>query len=364
MIFKEESVEIIDEEGKAFTYSAFGKKEKREKTFQLQKYLWGGDLQEHCDTMSGSVQEDHGGSTMDSVNTASCPIEVLPQDTEKNLELKKEHAQELLKVIYPVSLERYMEIFVYDDAPFGIPIWGKLKGDTNIECTNWEEHEELSHTRELNFVTKVKDVPFKSRVRIRKIQSYKYENNELIMKSQNHTFDLPFCNAFHVEDLIRIVPHEDNPEKCFLTQTIKIVFSRSVLLESTIVRKTFEDFQNDINQHINEIKKRRIQESKNNSELTATLLHEIEEVNAPMEFRKTLKMIEDEDGKTFIDKIFIQRWISEFIMAIQSHVMLKKIAEKSTNSDKINVQHHNMGVIQNTQLLFGIFLVVYVLFFK
>ena len=116
------------------------------------------------------------------------------------------------------------------------------------------------------------------------------------LTSHNNTFDIPFSSSFHVEDVITVKPHAENPEKCFVEQKLKIVFHRSVLLENTIVNKTFEDFSLEIDNYIYEIKKRRILESKNNSELTATLLHEIEEVNAPMEFRKTLKMIEDENN--------------------------------------------------------------------
>ena len=137
-------------------------------------------------------------------------------------------------------------------------------------------------------------MPFKSRVKLQKIQSLKYsETDGLEVKSHNNTFDVPFCTAFHVEDVIKVTTDPADPESCLVNQRIRVCFHKSCLLEGKIVSKTLEDFQADIDKYVVEIRKRRILQTQDNSELTASLLHEIEEVNSHLEFRSSMQAAMD-----------------------------------------------------------------------
>jgi len=69
-----------------------------------------------------------------------------------------------------------------------------------------------------------------------------------------------------VEDEITVKPDPENKNKCRVNQKIKLVFQKSIILEATIVNKTLVDFQAEIDNSISEIHKRKILESKNNSE--------------------------------------------------------------------------------------------------
>lgn len=63
---------------------------------------------------------------------------------------------ETLKVILPIPVQKFFDMFLADEATFSVADYSKGRGDTDIELSNWAENEELGgFTREFKFRFKV-----------------------------------------------------------------------------------------------------------------------------------------------------------------------------------------------------------------
>jgi hypothetical protein len=107
----------------------------------LLKYLWGGDMPSIDNT---SIMSDQ--SMMNDGNSVN--MEFFDVSQELQDELKSEHGKVVLSVKFPITVKRYMELFVNDDAPFGISIWFKLKGKKPFlvpQITESRRHRDIDH---------------------------------------------------------------------------------------------------------------------------------------------------------------------------------------------------------------------------
>lgn len=82
-----------------------------------------------------------------------------------------EDQQELMKVNFSVSVDKFFELFVANDAIFTLIDHRKNRGDIDTTLSKWLLHDEESggYQRELHSVIKITDVPFRDKSRIHKI---------------------------------------------------------------------------------------------------------------------------------------------------------------------------------------------------
>ena len=111
-------------------------------------------------------------------------------------------AIESLKVILPVTPQKFFELFYSDDAVFGFNAYCTDRGDTELEITTWAENEELEgFTREIKFRTKINGPSIGPKTtRCHKAQKYKWLDNSLIIQASTKALDVPYSSYFLVED--------------------------------------------------------------------------------------------------------------------------------------------------------------------
>jgi hypothetical protein len=81
-----------------------------------------------------------------------------------------------MKAIFPVSVDKFFEMFIGDEAVYSLADHRKHRQDFETTLSKWQFNEETQeHQRELNAVMRLNDVPFKDRSRLYKLQSYKKE---------------------------------------------------------------------------------------------------------------------------------------------------------------------------------------------
>lgn len=81
-----------------------------------------------------------------------------------------------MKANLPVSVDKFFELFMGNDAIFSILDHRKNRGDIDTTISKWQVNEENGiHQRELNSIIKITDVPFRDRSRIHKLQTYTKE---------------------------------------------------------------------------------------------------------------------------------------------------------------------------------------------
>lgn len=100
--------------------------------------------------------------------------------------------QEVMKAVFPVTVDRFFELFISDNAVYSLIDHRKLRGDFEHNLSKWALNEETGqYQRELNAVIKLTDVPFKDRSRLYKLQSYKKEGYtiKIIQWLPNHAWN-------------------------------------------------------------------------------------------------------------------------------------------------------------------------------
>lgn len=153
---------------------------------------------------------------------------------------------ETLKVIIPISPQKFFELFIADGAVFSFEDHCRLRGDTEIETTPWAENEDLGgHSREIKFRTKINGPSIGPKTtRCHRAQVYKWEDSTLILKSSNKALDVPYSSYFVVEDEWNI--SEVGPDKSILKCTCTVNFLKATMFKGTIESRTKTDVTRDV----------------------------------------------------------------------------------------------------------------------
>jgi hypothetical protein len=110
--------------------------------------------------------------------------------------------------------EKSSQIFdklIKDNAEFGFGMfYEQVMCNTNVSLTEWKEIEENVFVRDVNFMIKVKDVPFVSQTRVHKIQKLKKEGDKFTFWGSSSSLDVPYSSYFTIEDIWEFMPYEDN----------------------------------------------------------------------------------------------------------------------------------------------------------
>ena len=167
--------------------------------------------------------------------------------------------KEMLKVVMPVTVDRFFELFFADDAIFSLAEHYKLKNERDINLSKWIENPEMGiHTRELKMVIWVKENPLRDHSRCYKVQSYKKEEGSLIINSMTKNLDIPYGSCFQVEERWEITPYEKDKDKCLLRCLMWVVFNKSTLFKNFIESKTTEGIKKDYDSYMANIKEKNL----------------------------------------------------------------------------------------------------------
>ena len=125
--------------------------------------------------------------------------------------------KELMKVVLPINFDKFFDLFFADEAVFSLADHYKLKNERDINLSKWIENPEMGiHTRELKMVINLKENPLRDHSRCYKVQSYKKEENCLLINSMTKNLDIPYGSCFQVEEKWEITPYEKDNEMFYV----------------------------------------------------------------------------------------------------------------------------------------------------
>ena len=242
------SIEIACNNKKSYFFGSFLR---RNEAFQFIYSLWknSGYCDEKQDTGQWSDTEDPPANDENSGEEDKEGLTMLPSEDIGD-------AIESLKVILPVTPQKFFELFYSDDAVFGFNAYCTDRGDTELEITTWAENEELEgFTREIKFRTKINGPSIGPKTtRCHKAQKYKWLDNSLIIQASTKALDVPYSSYFLVEDTWKITPV--SAEKSMLRITFTINFLKSTILRSTIESRSKVDVAKDHETWVKEAKRK------------------------------------------------------------------------------------------------------------
>lgn len=274
------AIEIICK-GKSYYFCSFSK---RNAAYRLLFSVWKGVSYENQDI---DAQEEENEIPNDSLQTEQVDNDY----NEINFlqTVSADNQQEIIKVVLPVNVEKYFTLCIMDEAVFSLADHFKSKGEKEITLSKWIENPELGvHTRELNMIIKTPENPFKSTSRCYKVQSYKKEEEKLIISSMNKTLDVPYGSCFQVEERWEVTPDPDNKEKCVLRCLAWFVFNKSTMFKNKILTQGMINIKSDYEMYIKNIKDRKIFENPNKPKNNTNLKQDFEK-------SKALQLEVDED---------------------------------------------------------------------
>lgn len=240
-------IEISVKDGHIYCFNSFAD---RDQVFNLMNALLTGQpVQINREPVVG--EEILQGQTEESAVLENADVEVAFLDG-KNAEGE----QEICKLTFPFTLEKFYEFFIADDAVYSLLDHRQLSGDTDIQLSKWQPMEDNygSFQRELKTVIKLVDVPFKDKSRLHKLQTHKKEETKITLHSTSHTLDVPYGNYFQLEERWEVTPTEDN--KSILRVFGWVVFTKSTIMKKTIVPRTIQGLKDDYEKWAHNVKQK------------------------------------------------------------------------------------------------------------
>eukprot|EP00644_Phytophthora_capsici_P001073 jgi/Phyca11/509325/fgenesh2_kg.PHYCAscaffold_43_\ len=153
---------------------------------------------------------------------------------------------QVLEEVFPVSVDKFMELFYLDNAPFGLDKFNEQTGSTEMTINPWmtplEDEKSFGMTRSLQFRVPI-DAPIgpkSSQVDV--LQCLKEsEHGVRVVESSTRLVDIPYGDYFSVEDRWTIVPRSSNPNACKIFIELKVVFGKSTFWKNTIETRAISD---------------------------------------------------------------------------------------------------------------------------
>lgn len=247
------SIEVACNNKKSYFFGSFLR---RNEAFQFIYSLWrnSGYCDEGKDTGHWSDSEDPPQVDEGSNEEEKEGLSMLPTEDIGD-------AFESLKVILPVTPQKFFELFFADNAVFGQYEFCMTRGDTEYEITNWTENEEMQgFTREVKFRTKINGPSIGPKTtRVHRAQVYKWIDGAFELKTSSKALDVPYCSYFLVEDTWKVTPV--SAEKSMFRITFLVNFLKSTMFRGTIESRTKSDVPKDHENWLKEARRRCLNET-------------------------------------------------------------------------------------------------------
>lgn len=168
----------------------------------------------------------------------------------------------------------------------------KMSEPASVKLSFEDLGQNKEYLRTLQFVVKLKDVPFINQTRVIKSQKLIREGEKLICSSSSVNLDAPYCSYFSNEDTWEILPRDN--DKCVLRYLIKfflftfriccyVNFNKSTVFKSKIEKKAKEEYNKEYSTWLeyltkNGIKHEAYNASKPKKKEEKTLQHGIQKI--------------------------------------------------------------------------------------
>eukprot|EP01039_Chlorochromonas_danica_P003876 gene3875-4234_t len=128
-----------------------------------------------------------------------------------------------------LSLDKFLELFFLEGAPFNSKIFRESAQDRDVEMTAWQETSPGQYQREQKFV-KPMSIPGISKTRGITTQTMKrYEDAGWLIFSSTDLFDVPAAGCFVIEDVLEVKVL--GPELLSLTHSYRVNFIKSTIMK-------------------------------------------------------------------------------------------------------------------------------------
>jgi len=261
--FIKNAIEIVCKNKKSYYFTGFGD---REGVFDLISGIWKGGAP---NKPKPKITDESIAKVNDEASKASIivaksednkpkdqqveqPGKELQDDEIKEIVIlptsKDGDSIEFLKLRLPVSIDKFFELFLADDAVFDSKERLALQNAYDIVVAPWKLDEENNglHTRDIDFMIKVTDIPFGNPVtRVHCVQTYKKTDNLLEVIRISQSLDVPYGTSFKLEEKWTLEPFENSTTKTSFTSTGKVNFIKSTMLSKTIKSRSLKEMQKD-----------------------------------------------------------------------------------------------------------------------
>ncbi|DAZ93214.1 TPA: hypothetical protein N0F65_001566 [Lagenidium giganteum] len=153
---------------------------------------------------------------------------------------------QVLEETFNVSVDKFLDSFILDGAPFGLDEFNRRIGSTELECDPWTQstdgEESVGTTRSLSFRVPIEAPIGPKSSMVNALQFLMPGDHGMhIIETSTRLVDIPYGDYFSVEDRWTVVPNRGNPNSCTLLIEMKLEFSKSTFWKSKIEQRAKAD---------------------------------------------------------------------------------------------------------------------------
>lgn len=142
------------------------------------------------------------------------------------------------------SMEKFIELFIADGAPFSVAKFLESRGDLDLEASTWEAAaRDNQQTRVIHYKHPVNAPLAPPLAGARKEQAFRrYGDLGLCLETKTIVDDVPMADCFYVADRVRITPK--GKDMIMINMEFNITFIKSTMFKSIIGKTTQSEFTN------------------------------------------------------------------------------------------------------------------------
>lgn len=154
---------------------------------------------------------------------------------------------ELNATTLPITIERFFEHFLADDAPFSLAKFHEFQGDTDVSLTTWAQamrtERESEHTRELRFVRRLTSPIGPNSTRTTKMQRCRvFGSRGIVVNTIMSMEDIPYRDCFTIEDRWVAEPTAEK-ERTRVRFEFQVVWTKATIWKRRIESSSKQDLE-------------------------------------------------------------------------------------------------------------------------
>lgn len=141
------------------------------------------------------------------------------------------------------TMDKFLELFVANDAPFSVANFLQGRGDLDLEVSQWEKSDKGAETRIVHYKHPVNAPLAPPLAGARKEQCFRrFGDHGLCLETKTIVDDVPMADCFFVADRVRVAPKGN--DMVSVTMEFDITFIKSTMFKSIIGKTTQSEFTN------------------------------------------------------------------------------------------------------------------------
>lgn len=185
---------------------------------------------------NGTVDADD--TDQQSTTSSSLATPTLAEEWATEVAREKDFTNTVVKAqTLSCTMDKFMELFVVDQAPYSMAKFLEGKGDLELEVSEWEKSNQNNETRVLHYKHPVNAPLAPPMAGARKEQSFRrYGDFGLCIETKTFVDDVPMADCFFVSDRVRVTPKGESAVA--VTMEFDITFIKSTMFKSIIGKTT------------------------------------------------------------------------------------------------------------------------------